>query len=51
MAGVRADVDANLASMQAIALLGMASWIALPVLVPAYIILALIRNKPQEETR
>jgi glucan phosphoethanolaminetransferase (alkaline phosphatase superfamily) len=51
MAGVRNDVDANLASMEAIAVLGMAAWIALPVLVPAYIILALIRNKPQEETR
>jgi hypothetical protein len=34
--------------MQAIALVGMAAWIALPVLALAYIVLAVIRNKRQE---
>jgi hypothetical protein len=31
--------------MEAIAYLGLLSWIALPLLVPAYIVFAVIRNK------
>lgn len=45
MAGVRDEVDPNLASMEAIAYLGLLSWVALPLLVPAYIFFAVMRNK------
>jgi hypothetical protein len=34
--------------MQAVALVGMAAWIALPLLALAYIVLAVIRNRRQE---
>jgi hypothetical protein len=47
MGGVRTDLDPDFASMQAVALVGMAAWIALPVLALAYIVLAVIRNRPQ----
>lgn len=45
MGGVRGDVDPNLASMEAIALVGVASWLCLPILVPAYVYFAWSRNR------
>jgi hypothetical protein len=45
MGGVRDEADPNLASMEAIALVGLASWICLPILIPAYAFFALTRNR------
>lgn len=45
MGGVRGEADPQLATMEALALLGMASWISLPLLIPAYIAFAVMRYK------
>ena len=45
MGGVRDEVDPQAASMEVLALLGLASWVLLPLLVVAYLVFAVIRNK------
>ena len=50
MGGVREDADPNLATMEALAMIGLASWMALPLLIPSYIVFAVLRHKRPAET-
>jgi hypothetical protein len=46
MGGVREDVDPNLAAMNVLAFLGLASWVMTPLLMIAYIVFVFLRNRP-----
>lgn len=51
MGGVR-DADPNLVAMETLAVIGLISWLCLPLLVPAYIISAVLRHKrPNDEAK
>jgi hypothetical protein len=49
MGGVREEADPNLATMEALAMIGLASWMALPLLIPSYIVFAVLRHKRSAE--
>ena len=51
MGGVRGDVDPNLATMAALSYIGLASWIALPILIPSYIVFAILRHKRAHDAK
>jgi len=45
MGGVREEADPNLAAMEVLGILGLVSWMALPLLIPSYIVFAVLRHK------